>query len=182
MQRHCLSRQGPGTLAPVAGDGKLLQRGPARASLAAMSAKHMPDLDLSGSCDCGAVTLAIKGRPVSMFQCSCHNCQRASGSGHSSIVLFPADDLAVNGATTSYARPANSGATFTRHFCPECGTTLFALSSRAPALRLVPAGLFAGRNDWFAPNQLIFARSQAAWDLIDEHIPHHTAYRPERSS
>ncbi len=140
----------------------------------------MPELDLSGTCDCGAVTLAVRGRPVSMFQCSCHNCQRASGSGHSSIVLFPAAGVSVSGTTKSYARPADSGATFTRHFCPECGTTLFAGSSRAPALLIIPAGLFAGQNDWFTPNQLIFARSQAAWDLIDDHIPHYAAYRPEK--
>lgn len=144
-----------------------------------MSTHDLPELDLAASCDCGAVTLAIKGRPVSMFQCACQNCQKASGSGHSSIVLFPVAATKVTGATKSFVRPADSGANFTRHFCPECGTTIFAESSRAPAFRIVPVGLFAGQNDWYVPNQLIFARSHAGWDLIDEHIPHHSAYRPE---
>ena len=94
-------------------------------------------------------------------------------------MLFPVAATKVTGATKSFVRPADSGATFTRHFCPECGTTVFAESSRAPAFRIVPVGLFAGQNAWFVPNQLIFARSQAGWDLIDDHIPHHSAYRPE---
>lgn len=145
-----------------------------------MTKTPMPDLDLVGTCDCGAVTLHVKGQPVSMFQCACLNCQKASGSGHSSVVLLPNPGVRATGATKSYVRPADSGAKFTRHFCPECGTTVFAESSRAPAFRIVPAGMLAGQNDWFVPNQLIFARSHMAWDLIEDHLPQHDAYRPEK--
>ncbi|WP_297113312.1 GFA family protein [uncultured Devosia sp.] len=137
----------------------------------------MPELDLTASCDCGAVTLHAQGRPVSMFQCACLHCQKASGSGHSSIVLFHRAGVTVEGETKSHTRPADSGANFTRHFCPECGTTVFAESSRAPQLRIVPAGLFAGQNAWYAPNQLIFARTHQAWDMIPEHLPRHQRYR-----
>ena len=147
-----------------------------------MNKTQMPDLDLSATCDCGAVTMLAKGRPISMFQCACHNCQKASGSGHSSVVLLPLSAVTVTGVTKSHVRPADSGATFTRHFCPECGTTVFTQSSRAPDFAIVPAGLFAGQNAWYRPNQLIFARSQAEWDLVDAHMPHHAAYRPERPS
>lgn len=142
----------------------------------------MPQLDLIATCDCGAVTLHAGGRAISMFQCACLNCQKVSGGGHSSAVLLPAEAVRVTGATKSVVRPADSGAKFTRHFCPECGTTLFAHSSRAPAFRIVPAGLFAGQNEWFAPNQLIFARSHQDWDRLAENLPHHQAYRPEASS
>ncbi|MET3924918.1 hypothetical protein ABIE28_001027 [Devosia sp. 2618] len=38
-------------------------------------------------------------------------------------------------------------------------------------------GFFAVQNDWYAPNQLIFARSHQAWDLIDDHLPQHDTYR-----
>lgn len=128
-------------------------------------------------CDCGAVTLTARGRVVSMFQCACEHCQRVSGSGHSSVALLPASAISTTGATKTHARPADSGATFTRHFCPDCGTTLYAQSSRAADLRILPVGLFAGQNDWFVPNQLIFARSHRHWDLIADHLPRHDAYR-----
>lgn len=144
-----------------------------------MTNRTNPELDLTATCDCGAVTLRVTGQPISMFQCACLNCQKATGGGHSSVVLFPAAGVSVVGATKSFVRPADSGANFTRHFCPECGTTMHGESSRAPAFRIIPAGVFAGQNDWFKPNQLIFARSHAKWDFIEAHLPQYDAYRPE---
>jgi hypothetical protein len=145
-----------------------------------MNKSSKPILDLTATCDCGAVALHAKGQPISMFQCACLNCQKASGSGHSSIVLFRQADVGVTGPTKTFVRPADSGAIFTRHFCPECSTTIFAVSSRAPDFTIVPAGLFAGQNDWYAPNQLIFARTHQAWDLIDDHLPRHERYRESK--
>lgn len=130
-----------------------------------------------GRCDCGAVTVSVTGRVVSMFQCACENCQRSSGSGHSSVALFETSSVHLSGATNSYERSAASGATFIRHFCPQCGTTAWAQSSRAPGLTILPVGIFAGTNDWFAPNQLIFSRDHRPWDLIDVLLPHHQTYR-----
>lgn len=145
-----------------------------------MSSPDQPEIDLTGHCDCGAVTLRASGRVASMFQCACDNCQRATGGGHSSVALLPSKSITVAGQTKSYARPADSGATFTRHFCSICGTTVFAQSSRAPALSILPVGLFAGQNDWFVPNQLIFARSHRHWDLMADHMPRHERYREGR--
>jgi hypothetical protein len=142
-----------------------------------MDKPEHPTIDLTTHCDCGAITLTARGRVVSMFQCACNNCQRVSGSGHSSAILLPADGVGVVGATKSYSRPADSGAILTRYFCPECGTTLYAQSSRAPGLKILPAGLFSGQNDWFVPNQLIFARSHRDWDLVADHLPRYERYR-----
>lgn len=141
---------------------------------------RIEQIDQKASCDCGAVNLHANGRVVSMFQCGCRNCQRVSGGGHSCVVLVPANAVQITGETKSFARPADSGATFTRHFCPECGTTLYAESSRAPAFRILLAGLFAGENDWYAPNQLIFSRHHPEWDLVDSAFPHYDTYRPEK--
>ncbi|HEY0032142.1 MAG TPA: GFA family protein [Devosia sp.] len=121
--------------------------------------------------------MAVDGPVLSMLMCSCIDCQRATGGGHSSIALVPTQALTVSGPTQSFARPSDSGGLFTRHFCPECGTPLFGQSSRAPAVRMLPVGFFAGHNDWFEPNQLIFARSRQSWDLVADHLPQHQTYR-----
>ncbi|MGV3575475.1 MAG: GFA family protein [Devosia sp.] len=144
-----------------------------------MTSQAKIELNQSGRCDCGAIVLHVQGRVVSMFHCACENCQRAGGTGHSSAALFHTETLRTVGATKSYSRPAESGATFTRHFCPECGATIFAQSSRAPALRIVPIGIFAGANAWFKPNQLIFSRTHQIWDLVADHLPWHETYRPD---
>ncbi|MDB5473675.1 MAG: hypothetical protein JWP99_978 [Devosia sp.] len=121
--------------------------------------------------------MSVQGRVISMLLCSCLDCQRASGSGHSTVALVPAASLKLSGAAKSFERPTDSGARFTHHFCPTCATPLFGQSSRAPGLRLLPVGFFAGQNEWFAPSQLIFARTRQAWDLIADHLPRHQTYR-----
>jgi hypothetical protein len=143
-----------------------------------MNRKPHPAADMTASCACGAVSVHFAGKVLSMFMCSCEDCQRATGAGHSAIVLARPTDVAVTGTVQNFARPANSGATLTRSFCPVCGTPLFAVSSRAPDVLMLPVGLFgAAAAAWYAPNQLIFARSHRDWDLIDPALPQHQTYR-----
>ena len=146
-----------------------------------MGPKDHRSIDVVATCECGAVTVALRGHVTSMFQCSCLHCQKTSGGGHSSVILVPTEALLSTGTTKSYSRPADSGATFTRHFCPECSTTVYAQSSRAPSLCIVPVGLLAGQNNWFDPSQLIFAVTQPAWDLVHEVLPRHDAYRVDET-
>jgi len=42
---------------------------------------------------------------------------------------------------------------------------------------MVAVGFFAGQNEWFAPSQLIFARSLQEWDVIADHLPRYETYR-----
>ncbi len=142
-----------------------------------MSKPAPPKLDLITRCDCGGVRVAVAGPVLSMFYCGCENCQKVSGGGHSAVVLVPEAAVKVAGPTTEFVRPAASGAQFTRWFCPGCGVTVRAASSRAPGLTILPAGLLAGANEWFAPNQLIFASQHPHWDEIDPSLPRHALYR-----
>jgi hypothetical protein len=144
-----------------------------------MTPNDRPEVELTARCACGSVTLAVRGRIRSMFMCSCEDCQRATGTGHATVALVSIGDLAVTGPTASFARPANSGATLTRWFCPGCGTPLYARSSRAEGLAMLPVGLFGADTGWFAPNQLIFARSHRDWDVLDDSLPQHATYRNE---
>ena len=125
--------------------------------------------------------MAVQGEVISMLMCSCLDCQRSTGSGHATVATVRKQALQVTGPAKSFDRPSDSGATFTRHFCPQCGTGLYGQSSRAPDLRMFLVGFFAGQNDWYAPNQLIFARSRQEWDLIDDHLPQHDTYRNAQS-
>ena len=135
-------------------------------------------VDVQASCACRGVTMAISGVVGSMFMCACLHCQQATGTGHSAVALVSEQQLTVTGHTSNFARQSASGATFTRHFCPRCGTPLYGQSSRAPAIRLVAAGFFAGNTSWFKPSQLIFARTREGWDAIADHLPQHQTYRP----
>lgn len=144
-----------------------------------MSASGKPEVNAAARCACGGAGVAVNGRVRAMLMCSCEDCQKATGSGHSAFAIFAAGDVSVDGETRSFARPASSGATFTRWFCPTCGTTLFGRSSRAETLTIIPAGLFGRAAGWYQPTQLIFARSHHDWDTIDPALPRWRTYRDE---
>jgi hypothetical protein len=142
-----------------------------------MASRYRPRVDLTASCACGAVTVALRGPVYAMFMCSCEDCQKATGTGHSTVALCNPDDVTIAGETRSFARPSNSGATFTRTFCPTCGTGLSGRSSRAERAIMLPVGLFGADAGWFVPSQLIFARSHRDWDLVAADLPRHDTYR-----
>jgi hypothetical protein len=143
-----------------------------------MDKKPRPVVDLTASCACGAATVHFAGTVKSMFMCACEDCQRASGTGHSTVAMAARSEVTITGEVKSFARPSNSGATFTRNFCPNCGTPLFGYSSRAPDALLLPVGLFGKDNvSWFMPTQLIFGRSHRQWDMLAEGIPRWQTYR-----
>jgi len=142
-----------------------------------MSIHSHPRLALTSACACGAVRVSLHGPAYVMLLCSCIDCQKSSGTGHSAVAFVNAEDFTVTGEVTSYTRPADSGAAFTRHFCPHCGTPIHGRSTRAPRFAMVPVGLFAGQNAWFRPNQLIFARTHQEWDAIASDLPQYLAYR-----
>ena len=144
-----------------------------------MPERSRPVVDLSATCACDAVTIAVKGTVYSMLLCSCEDCQKASGTGHSAIFITDPASLAVTGETRGFDVTAHSGATFTRYFCPTCGTRLYGRSSRAERSVMLPVGLFGKDTAWFKPSQLIFSRSHRDWDTIAEHLPRHTTYRPK---
>jgi hypothetical protein len=143
-----------------------------------MEKPKRPEIDLEASCACGATSLRVAGTVRSMFMCSCEDCQKATGAGHSAAFLMRATDVTITGETKSFARPADSGAIFTRWFCPQCGTGMLAQSSRGTELYTVPVGLFGKQAlPWFQPNQLLFARSHRDWDVIADGLPQHQTYR-----
>jgi len=139
--------------------------------------KSRPRLDIVARCACGGVAVTVQGTAQAMLLCACEDCQKSSGTGHSTVVLVEANDFSVTGELSEYARPADSGATLTRHFCPTCGTPIYASSSRAFRMVMLPVGLFGADAAWFRPSQLIFARTHRDWDVIPDHLPRHERYR-----
>ena len=142
-----------------------------------MSDHKRPRVELAAACACGAVRVVVSGIVHVMLLCSCEDCQKATGAGHSAAAFVDATDLSTTGPMKSYARSADSGATLTRYFCPECGTPIYGQSSRAARFVMLQVGLFGAHTDWFEPGQLIFARSHRQWDAVAAELAQHQTYR-----
>lgn len=103
-----------------------------------------------GGCLCGGVRYATDAEPNAVHVCSCHFCQRSTGSNFMVEPLFSRSNHAViHGTPATFDLPSGgSGKNIRIHFCSRCGTKLFQEFERFPDL----IGVYAGTYDdpsWF---------------------------------
>lgn len=73
----------------------------------------------TGGCLCGAVRLQASGRPFRVGLCHCLGCRKHHGALFYAAAVFPQDAVTIEGETGDYRG---------RHFCPRCGSSVFARS------------------------------------------------------
>lgn len=91
----------------------------------------------AGGCLCGEVRFVATGRPYRVGLCHCLDCRKHHGAIFSALAMFAEDAVTIEGETREWAG---------RHFCPRCGSSLFARSGDEIEVSL-------GALD--APNQLV---------------------------
>jgi hypothetical protein len=131
----------------------------------------------TGGCSCGVVRYEITAAPLRGFQCQCRDCQRDTGSGHASVMVFPRAALRIIGTVTEIARVADTGAQKLKGFCGSCGSPLY----NKPASRPDMIGMYVGTLDdpsGFAPQVVMFASRGHAWDHLDPRLPKVPGMRP----
>jgi hypothetical protein len=74
-----------------------------------------------GQCHCGAVKYEMSSDTIHRGLCHCRDCRRHSGAPMVAWGLIKREDLTVEGETREYASSEHGR----RHFCPQCGTSLF---------------------------------------------------------
>ena len=74
---------------------------------------------MNGSCHCGAVTIAVPGRPDYLNLCNCTLCTKVGGLWG----YFPASQVTIDGATGGYVRADEPSPYLSTHFCTACGCT-----------------------------------------------------------
>ena len=72
-----------------------------------------------GGCLCGAVRFVATGQPYRVGLCHCLDCRKHTGSLFHALAMFPQDAVTVEGQTRAFRG---------RHFCPECGSSVFGCS------------------------------------------------------
>lgn len=91
----------------------------------------------TGGCLCGDVRLVATGAPRRVGLCHCLDCRKHHGALFFAAAIFPQEAVSVEGETRAYAG---------RHFCPRCGSSVFARSADETEVHL-------GTLD--APDQLV---------------------------
>ncbi len=126
----------------------------------------------NGSCLCGAVTYEADCEIQRIVNCHCIDCQKATGSVHTTMVFVPQDGMIVKGYPSSYTHTADSGSAMTKRFCSSCGTQLFSINSRRAGVVGIRAGTISQKH-LVTPQLNIFCDSAVPSTPMDDKLPKH---------
>ncbi len=109
-----------------------------------------------GGCLCGDVRVVASGAPYRVGLCHCLDCRKHHGALFFAAAVFPEDAVTIEGETRDYGG---------RHFCPRCGSSIFARTTDEIELhlgcldapdQLVPTyeSWTVRRESWLPPFQL----------------------------
>src|SRR4051812_49882858 len=80
---------------------------------------------LDGGCLCGAIRYRIVGPSLFVSQCCCKDCQKATGTGHTTIIGINKSQLELAGAPASFTNARDTGGKVNRHFFGTCASRLY---------------------------------------------------------
>jgi hypothetical protein len=124
-----------------------------------------------GGCRCGAIRYECSADPFMAAHCHCRDCQYASGTAFSTVVIVPAAGVQVTkGELQAYRVEAESGNSVTREFCPTCGSPVFSKLDSNPAIQVIKAGTLDDPS-WVQPAMNIWTDSAQPWAPLEEGLP-----------
>lgn len=124
----------------------------------------------NGHCLCGKVRYTVRGDSVIVAHCHCDDCQRLTGSGHSTGAMYAVESLSLEGEVSEYELISNNGNRVTRVFCPSCGSPILGKNSGMEGFATLSLGTMDDSSD-LIPEVTVFARNRKPWDAMDESIP-----------
>jgi hypothetical protein len=96
------------------------------------------------------VKLTVSGEPTRVGICHCTVCRRETGSLGNFFAVWQADRVSITGETRSWILSSDK-----RHFCPTCGSSVFAtvdganeVEVRAGVLDEAPTDLAPAYESW----------------------------------
>ena len=104
----------------------------------------------SGGCLCGAVTLVATGQPDRVGLCHCQDCRKHHGALFYAAAIFAQVAVSIEGETHQYHG---------RHFCPRCGSSVFARSGDEVEVHL---GVLE-QPDRLRPTYEVWTCRRASW-------------------
>jgi hypothetical protein len=128
----------------------------------------LPSFPVEGGCQCRAVRYRITAPPLTVYNCHCKDCQRASGSTHTISMFVKRENFEVlAGEVLTYDKTADSGRVVRMCACPKCGTKMWNEPQSSSAVIVVKSGTLDDQT-WARPVGNIWTASRAPWVTIDE--------------
>ncbi|MEO6015596.1 MAG: GFA family protein [Devosia sp.] len=120
-----------------------------------------------GGCACGAIRYQTSAEPVFENHCHCRDCQKRSGTGHSSYLTFPDREVVtISGEAKVWRLKGDSGDEKAHAFCSDCGTPVYLTFNAAPEAIAVHAGSL-DEPGLFEPKVVTYGIRGHGWDVVD---------------
>jgi len=132
---------------------------------------------LEGGCLCGAIRYTLRGPTLFVSQCACKDCQKATGTGHTTIVGIHRSQMELSAPPATYTNTGDTGGSVTRHFCGTCAGRLFTSGDLPGEFIMVQAGSLDDPGA-VSPENVIYMKDAVAWDFFDPALPKFEAMRP----
>ncbi len=130
-----------------------------------------------GACLCGAIVYVVQGEPEFVMQCFCRDCQKSTGTGHTTIVGVLADRMTVTGTPTVYTTHGETGGAVHRHFCGVCGSRLYTSCDLSDPVVMIQAGTLDEPGS-VTPTIALYLKDKAHWDSVDATLEQFDAMFP----
>ncbi len=101
-----------------------------------------------------------------MGNCHCVDCRKSSASGHMALMAVPEAAISMKGAVSTFELKADSGATVTHNFCPNCGSQMFNKNSGSPGVMVLIASTLDD-PEIYKPAVSVYASRALSWDQPD---------------
>ena len=135
---------------------------------------------ISGRCRCGEIVYEFSSEPTRKYLCYCRDCQYFTGTDKIFVVSGPRSTFNLcRGEPVSYDVIADNGATISRAFCGNCGSSLFIYPKIDQVIYFddddVICAAVATLDDpnQFSPEFAVFVSRAPAWATFPAGIERH---------
>jgi hypothetical protein len=136
----------------------------------------------TGGCACGAIRYEASSEPMFENHCQCLDCQKRSGTGHSSYLTFPhRADVTISGEAKTWRVASDNGNEKVHAFCPTCGTPVY-LTFVATPERLAIHATSLDDPSQFNPQALTYSIRGHAWDAMESSLQSFARMPPSAQS
>lgn len=131
----------------------------------------------TGQCHCGAIRYEVKGDPAHHALCHCTDCRRHAGAPMVGWALFGNDSFTVTQGEPKVYASSEHGR---RHFCGDCGTSLFYTSEAIfPGMTDIQSATLDDPAVIISPQAHIQVADRIAWMETAHALPTFERYPPQ---
>jgi hypothetical protein len=124
----------------------------------------------TGGCACGAIRYDTSSEPIFANHCQCLDCQKRSGTGHSSYLTFPQRaDFTISGEAKTWRVAGDNGNEKAHAFCPTCGTPVYLTFAETPERLAIHVASLDDPSQ-FHPQALTYGIRGYVWDIMDSSL------------